>query len=209
MIGSLRGTLLDRSLKGEVVVDTPSGVGYRVSVTATTLSTLGELGGTVFLHVHTHVREDALVLFGFSSRDERVCFELLLGAHGVGPALALAILTAHTPSSLRAAVASQDTDALTLIPGVGKKTAARLLLELTSKLDSPDLSPAVSVLPAGALGAAITEDTLDARADVRAALTELGYANEEIRAVLRRLPADGEPAALLRMALSTLAEARR
>ena len=209
MIGSLRGTLADRSAKGEVIVDTASGVGYRVSVTPNTLSALGDLGSTVFLHVHTHVREDALVLFGFGTRDERVCFELLLGAHGVGPALALAILTAHTPSSLRTAVAAEDADALTLIPGVGKKTAQRLLIELSSRLDSPDLSSAGAITAPGNLGASLTEDTLDARADVRAALAELGYGNEEIRAVLRTLPADGESATLLRLALSNLAEGRR
>ena len=208
MIGSLRGTLLDRSAKGDVIIDTASGVGYRVSVTPNTLAALGELGSQVFLHIHTHVREDALVLFGFPGRDERVCFELLLGAHGVGPALALAILTAHTPSSLRMAVATDDADALTLVPGVGKKTAARLLIELKSRLESPDFdlaSGGVTAAP-GALGAAVADDGGDARADVRAALTELGYGTDEVRSVLRKLPAEGDPSSLLRQALAILSD---
>lgn len=209
MIGSLRGTLIDRSAKGDVIIDTASGVGYKVTVTPATLAAMGELGATVFLHVHTHVREDALVLFGFPHRDERVCFELLLGAHGVGPALALAILTAHTPGSLRTAVATDDADALTLVPGVGKKTAARLLIELKSRLESPDLELASAgvVAAPGALGASsVSLDGGDARADVRAALGELGYGTEEVRAVLRKLPADGDSKTLLRQALAILSD---
>ena len=208
MIGSLRGTLIDRSAKGDVIIDTASGVGYKVTVTPSTLAAMGELGSTVFLHVHTHVREDALVLFGFPNRDERVCFELLLGAHGVGPALALAILTAHTPSSLRTAVATDDADALTLVPGVGKKTAARLLIELKSRLESPDLDLASAgvIAAPGALGASVADDGGDARSDVRAALGELGYGTEEVRALLRKLPADGDSKALLRQALAILSD---
>ena len=100
MIGSLRGLLLDRSARGEVLVEV-GGVGYRVQVATPTLAALGaELGSTVFLYVHTHVREDALVLYGFATADERQCFEALLGAHGVGPAVALAILSVHSPAAL-------------------------------------------------------------------------------------------------------------
>ena len=133
MIGSLRGVLLDRTATGEVLVEV-GGVGYRATVAPTTLVALGELGSQVFLHVHTHVREDALILYGFATLDERRCFEALIGAHGVGPALALAILSVHSPGALRRALLSDDVDALTLVPGVGKKTAARLLVELKSRL---------------------------------------------------------------------------
>ena len=136
MIGSLRGTLLDRG-PGEVLVEV-GGIGYRVTVTPGTSVALGEVGDEVFVHVHNHVREDAVTLYGFATRDERACFEALIGAHGVGPSLALAILSVHSPAQLRLALASDDVAALCMVPGVGKKTAARLLVELKSKLDLPD-----------------------------------------------------------------------
>ena len=189
-----------------------SGVGYRLMVTAPALAGLGPLGGSVVFHVHTHVREDALVLYGFLTRQERMCFELLIAAHGVGPALALAILSAHTPASLRAAVLTEDVDALTLVAGVGKKTAARLVIELTSKFESSDLDldlvGSVSVSPGPGTGATV-DDSADARADVRAALAELGYGADEVRSVLRSLPGGADASSLLKAALAMLAEARR
>ena len=124
---SLRGTLLDRALRSdhqaELLIEV-GGVGYRVVVPAGCAGRVGELGGPTFLHVHTHVREDALVLYGFPSRDERDCFEILLGAHGVGPALAVTLVSVLSPAALRRAVLGGDADALTLVPGIGKKTAA-------------------------------------------------------------------------------------
>jgi Holliday junction DNA helicase RuvA len=201
MIGSLRGTLLDRSTGGEVVVEV-AGVGYRATVAPTTLAALGQPGDTVLLHTHLHVREDALALFGFSTRDERDCFEALIGAHGVGPALALAILSVHGPTGLRRALDDGDLDALTLVPGVGRKTAARLLIELKSRLDLPDLEPAARAAVNGDNGHA------SARADVRDALAGLGYQPEEVGAVLRQLPVEGEVEDLLRAALRMLAAAR-
>ncbi|HEX7166880.1 MAG TPA: Holliday junction branch migration protein RuvA, partial [Acidimicrobiales bacterium] len=191
MIGSLRGILLDRSATGELLVEV-GGVGYRVQVPTPVLTSAGELGGPVFLHVHTHVREDAIVLYGFSTGDERSCFEALLSTHGVGPAVALAILSIHSPVALRRAVATDDADALTLVPGIGKKTAARLLLELKSRLDVPDVDlEIVTVAPDAA--------TL-ARAEVKAALTQLGYGADEVREAVRDLPADGTVEDLLRLA---------
>jgi holliday junction DNA helicase RuvA len=201
MIGSLRGMLLDRTTRGEVVVEC-GGVGYRATVPVRVLADLGELGSPVFLHVHTHVREGALDLFGFASRDERECFEALLGAHGVGPALALAILAVHTPTTLRRAVADGDGEAFTLVPGVGKKTAARLLLELQSRLDV--VGPDLDLTSAGHGG-----NGLDARADLRAALAELGYGPDEVREVLRDLPPEGAVEDLLRQALRLLGAVRR
>ncbi|OWY59205.1 hypothetical protein B7486_75835, partial [cyanobacterium TDX16] len=124
VIGSLRGTLLDRSGVGEVLVEV-GGVGYRVTVAPTTAATVAEVGDEVFLHVHHHIREDDQALYGFVSREERICFEALLGAHGVGPTLALAILSVHDPVALRRLLAEEDLAALCLVPGVGKKTAAR------------------------------------------------------------------------------------
>ena len=198
MIGSLRGILLDRSAKGDVLVEV-GGVGYRVSVPTTAHGVLGDLGSPVFLHVHTHVREDAIVLYGFPTADERVAFEALLGTHGVGPAVALAILSVHSPAALRRAVATDDVDALTLVPGIGKKTAARLLLELKSKLDVPesDLEMIPSSVAAGTV-----------RAEVKAALVQLGYGPDEVRIAVQTLPEDGGVEDLLRVALRTLATNR-
>jgi Holliday junction DNA helicase RuvA len=198
VIGSLRGVLLDRSPTGEVLVEV-GGVGYRATVAPTTLGAIGELGSQVFLHVHTHLRDDALILYGFATLDERRCFETLIGAHGVGPALALAILSVHSPTVLRRVLLSDDVDALTLVPGVGKKTAARLLVELKSRLDVPE----VELVPVGALSSPADA----ARAEVRAALAGLGYAPDEIRSVVVDL-GDGPVEDLLRTALKQLAVAR-
>ena len=197
MIGSLRGTLLDRSLDGDVLIEV-AGVGYRVTVAPTASPAVGEIGDDVFLWVHHHIREDAQTLYGFATREERVCFEALLGAHGVGPALALAILSVHGPGALREVIATQDVSALCLVPGVGNKTAARLLVELQSRLDLPDIDLTPSP------GAVVTSS---ARRDVTEALAGLGYGPDEVRRVVDDLPTDGEPADLLREALRRLAVA--
>ena len=193
MIGSLRGVLLDRTPSGEVTVEV-GGVGYRAVVAPGTMAELGELGSAVFLYTHLHVREDAMVLYGFSTREERMCFEALIGAHGVGPALALAILSVHSPTALRRALLDDDVAALTLVPGVGKKTAARLLIDLKARLEVPDLE----VLPSGG----------SVRADLGAALAGLGYQPDEVREVLRELPPEGNVDVLLRDALKLLATSR-
>jgi Holliday junction DNA helicase RuvA len=194
MIGSLRGSVLERGPTGDVLVEV-GGVGYRVAVPTGTLAAL-EPGTAAFLFTHLHVRDDALDLYGFATRDERATFEALLGATGVGPKLALAILSAHSPSSLRRAVAEGDVDALTLVSGVGKRTAQRLVMELQSRLDLPisDTVPGTG------------QPT--ARAEVRAALAELGYAHDEVRDVLAALPDDAPVEALLRDALRQLAGSR-
>lgn len=194
MIGSLRGRLLERTLRGEVLIEV-AGVGYRVTVGPSTAVALGDLDAEVFVWTHHHVREDAQTLFGFATRDEREAFEALLGAHGVGPSLALAILSVHQPDALRRVLADDDVAALCLVPGVGKKTAARLLVELKSRLAIPaDLDA-----PPGG-GAA----SGSARADVRDALAGLGYAPDEIAEALRELPDEDEAGALLRQALQML-----
>lgn len=174
------------------------GVGYRVTVSPRTLATLAPDTDT-FLYIHHHLREDAQTLYGFVGRDERVTFEALIGAHGVGPALALATLSVHTPEQLRVAVRAGDLDALCLVPGVGKRTAARLLLELKARLDVP-LDDLDVVTGDGGSRAAV--------ADVREALTGLGYTGEEIREALQDLPADGAAPDLLREALRQLAVQR-
>ena len=202
MIGLLRGKVVLRSGDGEVIVDV-GGVGYRVTVTpaaAVALSAATPAESTLF--IHTHVREDAIVLYGFLHDDERRCFEVLLGSHGVGPALALAIMAVLSPASLSTAVLEDDLDTLCTVPGVGRKTAARLLIELKSRLDLPDLSLDLPGLSSGA-GAARTTRT--SRSEARAALSELGYAPEEIRGALDGLRDDVGVEEMLRLALRELA----
>jgi Holliday junction DNA helicase RuvA len=198
VIGSLRGTLIDRPATGEVLVEV-GGVGYRISVPGSTFGSMGPVGCDVFLHVHTHVREDAIVLFGFTHADERRCFEALLGAHGVGPSLALAILTALSPTSLSTAVLEDDLDTLCIVPGVGKKTAARLLLELKARLDLP-------VLDVG--GAPPSPSDRSPKGEARQALAELGYGPDETRAALDSIPDDDSVEAMVRAALRQLARSR-
>jgi holliday junction DNA helicase RuvA len=208
MIGSLRGTVVHRSARGEVVLDV-GGVGYRVTVPPSTMGHLGELGGTALVHTHLNVREDSLTLYGFGSRDERDCFEALIGAHGVGPALALAILSVHDPARLRQVVADGDLDALCLVGGVGRKTAARLLIELKSRLDLPDGDLAAGVAAANGHANGDGNGSASTRAEVRAALGALGYESDEVHHALRELPDDGSTVEeLLRRALRLLGASR-
>ena len=199
MIGSLRGTLLDRGPDSELLVEV-GGVGYRVQVTPSTAVMIGEVDSEIFVHTHHAVREDSETLFGFATVDERRIFESLISAHGVGPALGLAILSVHGPDALRVAVAEDDVAALCLVPGVGKKTAARLLIELKSKLDVPD-GPVITIGADGTSSSSVG----GARADLRAALEGLGYAPDEIHGVLSDMPSDGETGVLLKEALRRLA----
>jgi holliday junction DNA helicase RuvA len=198
MIGSLRGSVLERTTDATVLLEV-AGIGYLVTVTP---RTLGELEPTsqAFLYIHHHIREDAQTLFGFLHREERLTFETLLATHGVGPSMAMAILATHSPSALIDIVASADIDALTLVPGVGKKTAERLLVELKNRLSIPVLDPIGAGVGAGGGGSALS--------DVREALAGLGYGPEEIRDTLRSMPTDGNASTLLRDALKMLGARR-
>lgn len=201
MIGSLRGTVLERTPSGEVLVEV-GGVGYRVLVPIGALAGL-QPGSGAFLVTHLHVREDAMTLYAFPTRDERDTFEALIATTGVGPKLALAMLSVHSPAALRRAVIDDDKAALTLVPGVGPRTAARLLIELKARLAVPDVD-----LTDG-------EAAPSARAEARAALAELGYGPDEVRDALAAVDGhgdgrgDGSVEALLRDALKALAVARR
>jgi holliday junction DNA helicase RuvA len=194
MIGSVRGTVIERSATGEVLVEV-GGVGYRCFVPLPAIATL-DPGAPAFLFTHLHVRDDALILYGFPTRDERDTFEILVGVNGVGPKLAMAILSVHSPGPLRRAVVDDDVSALTLVPGVGPRTAQRLLVELRNRLEVPEREVGIP----GAGGGA--------RADVREALVGLGYAPDEIRDVLASLDDDGSAEHQLRDALKALAVAR-
>jgi Holliday junction DNA helicase RuvA len=189
VIGSLRGTVLERSVAGDAIVEV-GGVGYRVLVPNLAVLVPGE---PTFLFTHLHVREDALVLYGFPTREERDTFEVLIGATGVGPKLALAICSVHAPAALRRVVADGDVDGLMLVPGVGKRTAQRLLLELRARLEVPGVEP-------------VSEDgQRGGRQQVRDALAGLGYGPDEVREAVAGLTEDEPVEQLLRGALRRLA----
>jgi Holliday junction DNA helicase RuvA len=202
MIGSLSGVLTETDYTSDslaaIVVDV-SGVGYEVVVSARHAADLGPIGSLVALAIYTHVREGAITLYGVADRAERRMFELLISAHGIGPALALAILGVHPPDSLAQAVAGGDVDALVLVPGVGRKTAQRLLVELAGRLETLDTLPAGEAAPDG---------SRPAKAEVREALVALGYAPDEVRRALEHLPREGSVEELLREALRALAPRR-
>jgi holliday junction DNA helicase RuvA len=195
MIGQLRGRLTDKR-PNQVLVDV-GGVGYIVMVPLSTYATLGELHTEVTLLIHTHVREDALSLYGFLSSREKHFFEMLLSASGVGPTLALKILSGMSVEELVPAIRGSDLARLTKIPGVGRKTAERIVVELRDKLDAVAVEverPAASS-PAGV------------EADVVSALVNLGYetrAAENAVIDARRENGSGNFEKLLRASLQAL-----
>lgn len=189
MIGRLRGVIVER--EQDAIVLEAGGVGYVVSVTPRTLVTLPGVGEEVVLHVHLHVREDQLALFGFDSVLDKNLFRLLLGVSGVGPKVAMAILATMTSDQLTVAVARDDLDALTAVPGIGKRSAQKLLLELKPKLDILEVAAVV----AGPLG------------EVREALEGLGYGSDEIRGTLADMPDGLAIEELLRRSLQQLGRA--
>jgi len=163
MIGLLRGRLLEKR-PNQVILDV-GGVGYLVAVPLSTFAAIGELHAEVTLLIHTHVREDALALYGFLSAREKHFFELLLGASGVGPSLALKILSGMNVEELVPAIRTGDLVRLTKIPGVGRKTAERIIVELKDRLEAiaKEVDKPAAPSPAGA------------EADVQSALVNLGY----------------------------------
>ncbi len=165
MIAFLRGRLLEKH-PNRITLDV-HGVGYDVAVPLSTFYTLGEPGAEVALRIHTHVREEALALFGFATPLELLLFERLIAISGIGPRLALAVLSGIEPADLVRAVRSQDTARLTAIPGVGKKTAERIGLELRDRLPAH--------LVAGAGAPAPAPDGEELRDDLLSALVNLGY----------------------------------
>jgi Holliday junction DNA helicase RuvA len=186
VIGRLTGTLAARG--ADAVVLDVGGIGYEVALSPRHLAELPSLGTEMELHTHLHVREDQLALFGFPSPDERDLFRVLLGASGVGPKVALAILATLPPPALRRAVLAEDTATLTTVPGIGPRTAQRLVIDLRARLDLPD-----GELPGGS----------SVLAEVRSALEGLGYQAAEIREALSGLDG-GDAADLLRSALQRL-----
>lgn len=190
MIGRLRGDLAEKGVD-RALLDV-GGVGYEVAVTPATIAGLPSLGQPVVLHTHLHVREDILALYGFATADERDVFQILVGVSGVGPKLALAVLATLGPDDLRHAVVTEDVAALTSVPGIGQRSAQKLLLELRPKLDLAD-SPLRS-------GSALSE--------VREALEGLGYQSAEISEALRGLSSSDAVEDSLRRALQELGRQR-
>jgi holliday junction DNA helicase RuvA len=168
MIGYLSGRVAALTVDG-CFLDV-GGIGYRVSCSATTLSALPSDGESVRLWTHLHVREDAISLFGFATEAEQQLFEALLGVTGVGPKVALQVCSAFAPDNFRRTLATDDVAAIAEVPGIGKKTAQRILLELKEKLSLPDLRP-VGTGP-------------DVIGLARSALENLGYSAGEVRAAL-------------------------
>jgi Holliday junction DNA helicase RuvA len=180
VIGQVRGRLL-RKEPQEAIVDV-GGVGYRVAIPLSTFYRIGEPGGEVTLLTHTHVREDTLALFGFLTAAEQALFERLIAVSGVGPKLALSILSGIEAPDLVAALRSSDVPRLTRIPGVGKKTAERLVLELKDKVQGlPATEAAESPGPAGS-----------AKEDLVSALLHLGYSRPEAEKGVDRALKEGE-----------------
>ena len=200
MIGQLRGKLAEKR-PNSVLVDV-GGVGYVVAVSLSTYSGLGELHTDVTLLIHTHVREDALALYGFLSSREKQLFEMLLSASGVGPSLALKILSGMSVEELVPAIRGSDLGRLTKIPGVGRKTAERMVVELKDRLDA--ISAEVMMKPAVSSSAGAVSDIA---ADVSSALINLGYdARAAEEAVLAGTRSAGTTnfEKLLRVALNAL-----
>ena len=175
MIAGLEGTLA--TVAGDHVTINVGGVYYRVAMPGTTIGTLGKIGDTVHVHTFLYVREDQLALYGATSEQQLKMFESLLGVTGIGPKAALSILSVMQPDALESAISSGNLDLLTRVPGIGRKTAQRLVLELKGKLD---LSSAAALIG----GSPSTAN------EVVEALGGLGYSASEIQAALSSMPKD-------------------
>ncbi|MBX3658287.1 MAG: Holliday junction branch migration protein RuvA [Ramlibacter sp.] len=189
MIGRLQGTLAEKN-PPQVLVDC-HGVGYEVDVPMSTFYNLPALGEPVTLLTHFVVREDAQILFGFGTASERDAFRQLIKISGVGPRTALGVLSGMSVADIAQAVTAQDAGRLVKVPGIGKKTAERLLLELKGKF-GPDLGTAASVAS-------------DAQADILQALIALGYSDKDAAATLKTLPKDVGVSEGIKLALRSLA----
>jgi Holliday junction DNA helicase RuvA len=177
MIASLHGTL--ESLGSNWAIIAVNGIGFQVYMSTSTLSTMGAIGKEVHLHTYLHLREDNVSLYGFGSTEELELFQTLLGVSGVGPKLALAVLSAMNVEQVIMAIATSSVDLLTVVPGIGKKTAQRLILELKDK---------IGAFPIAAPAAQLAQEN----ADVIAALTSLGYSVSEASRAVATLPSTSD-----------------
>jgi Holliday junction DNA helicase RuvA len=195
LIGRLRGTLLEKN-PPQILLDV-AGVGYELEVPMSTFYNLPASGQSVSLHTHLTIREDGHFLYGFGSEDERTAFRQLLKISGIGARTALAVLSGLSVNEFAQAVAAQETGRLVKIPGIGKKTAERLLLELRDKLPKslPAAHAAAQSAPAGAVS------------DIANALLALGYNDKEAQSALKQLPPDIGVSDGIRAALKLLSKA--
>lgn len=183
MIAHLRGTLLEKH-PNQAIIEA-GGVGYDVTIPISTYAALPEPGGEVRLRIHTHVREDLLALFGFLTQEEKFLFERLISIGGIGPKLAITVLSGLAVADLIAAIRGGEVDRLVRIPGIGKKTAERIVLELRDKL--PASAAGTAAAPASGGRAALT--ALDQ--DVLSALGNLGCAPAAAEAAVRKAKLEG------------------
>jgi Holliday junction DNA helicase RuvA len=194
MIAFLTGRVAGKTV-GSALLDV-NGVGFKLAMSTRSLASLPADGDEVTVHTYLHVREDELALFGFESDDERALFERLISVSGVGPKVALSVLSALAPDALMRALAAEDVALLSSVPGIGKKTAQRLIIELKDKLDLPDLAAAGGGPERVAAVAA------------RDALLSMGFSPGEAAAALQGAPADATAEQLLRIALRALGGGR-
>jgi Holliday junction DNA helicase RuvA len=195
MIAFMTGRVAGRA-SGYALIEV-GGIGYRLIMSTTSLAALPAEGDEVTVHTHLHVREDELTLYGFESEQERELFEALIGVSGVGPKVALAVLSSLRPDALRTAIARDDIALLSSVPGVGKKTAQRLLIDLKDKLG-------VGGLGSGAVGAGSSHAAVEARD----ALLSMGFSPAEVAAAMREVPAEATTEQLLKAALRALGGSR-
>lgn len=186
MIGRLTGTLIEKN-PPTICVDV-QGIGYELDVPMSSLYDLPELGQTVTLYTHLSIREDAHVLFGFAKASERIAFRTLIKVSGIGPKTALGILSGLSVDDLASAIQNQDIAQLTRAPGIGKKTAERMILELRDKFNVGVASPSLSV----------------DRDDILNALLALGYNNTEVNKAIKKVPTDVSVSEGIRQALQIL-----
>ncbi len=196
MIGSLRGRLSAKQAP-QIVVEC-GGVGYELETPMSTFLDLPELGTDVFIYTHLVVREDAQVLYGFTTVDERLMFRTLLKVNRVGAKLALGILSAMSTRDFRRCVELEDTTAMSKIPGVGKKTAERLIIEMRDRIDA--------AAPGGSKAAALSIE-VSARSEAVDALVALGYKPKEVHTLIGKLDIEDKSAeGIIRMALRQAAQ---
>ncbi len=223
MIASLRGELEEILVMPDAtaqVIVSVGGVGYRVIILKNSLEDIGQIGSSIYLRIYSHIRESAITLYGFLSSRQRSFFESLLSANGVGPSLAMAILSAGDVMDLVSAIVNSDIDLLTTVPGVGKKTAQRLVVELSERLGKSDNFPLTGNYGSGQ--GSYDNFTVNGlpllpkeTALIGEALKSLGYGNEEIKnaiSVLSQLAKEEldtlSTEAMLRLALKSLAKTR-
>jgi len=200
MIARLSGNLIEKSIT-QCIVDV-RGVGYRVVVPLTTFYELPEIGQPVVIHIHTHVREDAVNLYGFHTQEERAVFQLMISVSGIGPKLAINILSGIAAGELIRAVTKDDLKRLTGIPGVGKKTAERMILEMKDKAAKFGRES----VPAGTVAVRTGDQVKD---DALSALVNLGYKGSTVKGVIDRIMQEAREVQsldqLLKQALKTMA----